>query len=263
MPEREDGAKSAVPAPESPVHRQLRLRQEQQLAEAKAAQIASGGESRIVEDLSGSIKPETMDALLEELVLRRNEEPTEEESEDYPKDRAELASEAGFKGTLAEFLDWLEESLVYGGMRRLPDTPDEYRPGKKVLRIELFTGGFSSDEHLLGRVFTSPYTRSAWRSMHAGGLYVYEFNDSWQDSDKEYQWLQPELGDPFETLGRARKIRVVSASGKEVQILEGYRTGIELLFTEEGSAPGSHPDINNPAGVLTIQPIPEERSYWK
>lgn len=257
----EQPVSTPVPVPESPVRRQLRLLQEQQLAEARAAQIASGGESRIVEDPSSSIKPETMNALLEELVLRRNEEPDDEP--DYPKDRAELASEAGFKGTLAEFLDWLEESLVYGGMRRLPDTPDEYRPGKKVLRIELFTGGFSSDEHLLGRVFTSPYTRSAWRSMHAGGLYVYEFNDSWQDSAEPIQWLQPELGDPFETIARARRIRVVSASGKEVQILEGYRTGIELLFTEEGATPGSHPDINNPAGVLTIQPIPEERSYWK
>lgn len=190
-----------------------------------------------------SAKKPTIDEAWEEL-LSKPQAPIER----YPKDRAELAVESGFTGTLSEFLDWIEDSLIYGGLVRKPIV-DSY--GRPKVQVDMITGGASSDESLLGRVYRSGSLISAWRSTHAGGLYVYEFPDDWFTSESR-EWLKPSAGDPFETIYAVRKVRIVSPSGKHIETLEGYENGVELIFDE--GTPDGRRDFNNISGILTVRP---------
>jgi hypothetical protein len=160
------------------------------------------------------------------------------------KDRAEIASEDGFTGTLPAFLDWLRDALVYGGIRVHDEAPNNY--GHPVVKVETVTAGYSSDEHLLHRVSTSIFPQSSWVSSHRGGLVVYEFPLDWFTSADELVWLKPE-SDVFETVHRARRIRVHHANGGYFEL--SYDTGVELAFQE------SDRDINEPDGLLIVRPI--------
>lgn len=111
------------------------------------------------------------------------------------QDRREALADKGFTGTLRGFLDWIAELLMYGGL--VESEPQEHPVfrGREVVEIAMITGGFSTDEHLLSRVFRdSVLLRSWWESTHAGGRYVYLIPTSSLASDEEREWLKPDNG---------------------------------------------------------------------
>lgn len=188
---------------------------------------------------------ERVDRLMEIIETRRAESEAlaEADPEGYreaERDSAEIASDTGFYGTLREFFDWLSDSLAFGSVRVAEPSPDAF--GHMRVEVVTVTGGFSSDEHLLGRVSRLPVFRGAWRSSHAGGRDVYEFAEQQLDWPAE---LKPEGSEPFEVLARARTVKVISADGETVVPFEG---GVELSYEE--------PDfrVGEPSGALVIRP---------
>lgn len=167
------------------------------------------------------------------------------------KDSAELARESGFTGTLRGFLEWLRDALVYGQVS--VGTPEADQWGRLKTRVELVTGGYSSDEGLLGRVSRNVLVQSAWQSTHAGGLYVYEFHQEWLESTDEHEWLAPDDG-VFRQIYRARTLRVIDADGRLVDL--SFTGGIELAYLEADR------DILNPAGVVIARPAPALDLPW-
>jgi hypothetical protein len=159
------------------------------------------------------------------------------------KDGAEIASEEGFTGTLSAFLEWLDEALVYGGVRVHDAEPDSY--GKTKMKVETITAGYSSDEHLLGRVSSSLLVRLNWQSSHRGGLEVFEFPE-WLRDETERVWLEPET-DVFETVYRVRRVRLYDERGDFVEF--SYEEAASLAFQEPDR------DINEPDGLLIIRPV--------
>lgn len=172
-------------------------------------------------------------------------EPTPE----YEKDRAEIASEEGFTGTFHAFLDWLKGALIYGGIRVHDPKPDEW--GRLATRVETVTGGFSSDEMLLGRLRRSMWLSTNWVLSERGGLDVYEFPYWLTDSDEERVWLEPDRG-LLQTVYRARRLRVYDRHGDYVEF--AYDGPAELVFQEPDR------DINAPDGLLMIRPAKDRDS---
>lgn len=169
-----------------------------------------------------------------------------------------MTSEAlgdGFTGTVPAFLDWLNSQLSYGGIVIGEPRPAELNEKKLVRQVQLITGGWSDDEHLLGRVAptsTPPslFGLSFWASTHRGGLYVYEVPVDRFDSPDELTWLEPET-DVFEYVHRAREVIVRTSQDDEFSIQVSY--GAKVSFLEPRR------DINRPAGVLVVEPIgPDE-----
>lgn len=159
------------------------------------------------------------------------------------KDRAQIAAETGFTGTFSAFLSWLNDSLAYGGILVYDATNDA---GREVTRVETITGGYSSDEQLLGRIRESLLVSYNWVSSHRGGLDIYEFPKSWMESDEENEFLAPEDG-VFHRVHRARRIRLVTENGDHIDV--NFDAGAELVFEEPDR------DVNEPDGLLTIRPI--------
>lgn len=161
----------------------------------------------------------------------------------------------GFAGTVPGFLDWLQEQLRYGGVGISDLVLAEASFDKRtVRRVELVTGGYSDDEHLLGRVYRgSMFALKFWRSLHLGGRYVYEVPFEHFDSPQEITWLQPE-SDVFEQLHRAREVIVRTPQGDEFSVSLPH--GAQLSFSEHGFD-GRGRDIDEPAGVLLVEPIDE------
>lgn len=50
--------------------------------------------------------------------------------------------------------------------------------GHPVTTVETFTGGYSSDEALLGRLRFALWPNASWVRSERGGLTVYEFGDT-------------------------------------------------------------------------------------
>jgi len=170
---------------------------------------------------------------------------------DHEKDRAQIAVEEGFTGTYAGFIAWLEASLVYGGVVVQPPETNEH--GRVTTKVETITGGYSSDERLLGRVSRCVYMQGMWRSSHAGGRVVYEIAEWMVNSTEELVWLEPDNG-VFERVYRVRTVRIYqedTSYGQVGDFIElAYNGAAELSFHEPDR------DINEPAGVLTIRPLP-------
>jgi hypothetical protein len=164
---------------------------------------------------------------------------------DEEKDNAELASKEGFTGTLADFLDWLDRALVYGFIHVHEESLNQF--GRPVIKIETVTGGYSSDEHLLGNVEHSVQFGSYWASKHKGGLVTYEFPVDLLSSNDEVTWLAPDSTDGlFETVYRVRRVRFYDERGDYTEL--NYDSAAELLFQEPDR------DINEPAGLLIVRP---------
>lgn len=159
------------------------------------------------------------------------------------KDRSEIASEQGFTGTFAGFIDWLEESLVYGSVRVHEPAPDDF--GRMKTRVETVTGGFSSDELLLGRLKRHWYMAHHWVSSARGGLTIYEFPTSVTSNQTDHVWLEPEDG-VFERLYRARRVRIYAADGSYTET--AFDDGVEFVYEERDR------DINEPDGLVIIRP---------
>jgi hypothetical protein len=170
---------------------------------------------------------------------------------DDSKDRAEIAAETGFTGTFAGFLAWLEESLVYGGIRHEMTEPDRW--DRRHVKVGTVTGGYSSDERLLHHVERSLMVRSFWVESHRGGGTTYEFPEAFLTSDEEHTWVKPATN-VFETSWRVRTVRVYAEDGSFVELSYGNSHAAELSFEEPDR------DVMNPAGVLSIRPLTKDQA---
>ena len=159
-------------------------------------------------------------------------------------DRALVASEEGFKGTFVGFIEWLRAALSYGDVSVHEEAPNGF--GRSVVRVETATGGYSSDEHLLGRLGRALYLQSNWVSSHRGGGTVYEFPMWLVDGTEDLVWLEPEDG-VFERLHRVRRVRIYDARGGWTDLV--YAHGAELQYEEPDR------DINESDALLIIRPL--------
>lgn len=170
---------------------------------------------------------------------------------DDSKDRAEIAAETGFTGTFAGFLAWLEESLVYGGIRHEMTEPDRW--DRRHVKVSTVTGGYSSDEKLLHRVEKSLTPSHYWVESHRGGGTSYEFPEAFLTSDEERTWVKPDTS-VFQTSWRVRTVRVYAEDGSFTELSYGNSHAAELSFEEPDR------DVMNPAGVLTIRPLSKDEA---
>lgn len=159
------------------------------------------------------------------------------------KDSAERASEQGFTGTFAGFIAWLEAVLVYGGVQVDDPAPNEF--GRTVTRMRTSTGGFSSDERLLGRIRRNYRLVTFWVSSSRGGGTEWEFPEYVTNGTEERVWLEPDTG-RFERLMRARRVRLYAEDGTYVE--QAYTHGAELFFEEPER------DLMEPSGVVIVRP---------
>lgn len=155
----------------------------------------------------------------------------------------------GFTGTIPEFLRWIQGWLAYGSVHISEPVASSRSWKGPVRRVEMVTAGYSDDEDLLGLVHLgrgnalSLFSLRFWESR--GGRYVYEIPAEDFDSESETVWLQPASA-VFETVARARKV-VIGMPQHDELVIEAPN-GVELAFAEPER------DINDPSGVLTIQP---------
>lgn len=133
--------------------------------------------------------PVDWEALVAEMIAHPEPVIPFEETE---QGQRELAAAPGFEGTLRDYLDWIEEMLMYGSLQLSEAREIDSPPfaGKLFHELRLVTGGFSTDESLLHRV-RQGFLSMFWMSEHRGGLYVYEIPDSMLESDEIYPWMRP------------------------------------------------------------------------
>lgn len=153
----------------------------------------------------------------------------------------------GFTGTIPAFLGWIEQHLVYGGVTIGEPEPARYG-NRQMRRVKLVTGGWSDDEGLLHRVDRSLFSLAFWASTHRGGLYVHEIPVEQFDSAEETTWLEPP-SDVFERVHRARTVVIVTPGGEHTFAVPA---GARLRYNEPDR------DINEPAGVITVEAIDPE-----
>ncbi|MFF2053726.1 hypothetical protein ACFVU2_19135 [Leifsonia sp. NPDC058194] len=163
---------------------------------------------------------------------------------DYEKSRTDIAAEEGFTGTFQGFIEWLGESLIYGGLRVHDPAPDQW--GRLSTTIETFTGGFSSDEHLLGRLRFSLWLTTNWVRSERGGLDVYEFPDWLVNDPEEREWLEPDRG-LVNDFYRVRTVRVYDRHDRDYVEL-AYDKPIEVVLLEPNF------DVMEPNATLIIRP---------
>jgi hypothetical protein len=112
--------------------------------------------------------------------------------EESPQGIREAETQVGFTGILRAYLEWIESMLMDGSLRVSPAEEHEWRSGR-YHRLELVTGGFSTDETLLGRVRQGRIAMH-WESEHAGGLYVYLIPEWALASIESSAWMRPDDG---------------------------------------------------------------------
>lgn len=155
-----------------------------------------------------------------------------------------------FTGTVPAFLEWLQETLQYGGITISEPRPDEYsaQADRLVRDICLITAGFSDDEHLLGRVANkSMFSFRFWESTHRGGLTVYRVPVEVYESPEELLWLDP-ADDVINEVWRARTL--IIDTGHSSRLTFALPAGARLRFSEPDRT------ICSPDGVLTLEQIP-------
>lgn len=160
----------------------------------------------------------------------------------------------GFEGTLAEFLDWLEEQLSGGGVRRGRRKMDAL--DREVQVIETVTGGWSDDEALLGRIpHHSMFGWKFWESTHRGGLTVYEIPVGELVSDHVTTWLNPP-SDVFETVPENTTLVVLGTGAHPDEVRIELPQGAQLRYreTDRSTFPRS--------GELIVEPRPRLTEPW-
>lgn len=162
------------------------------------------------------------------------------------KDPSEIASEEGFTGTLPDFVSWLGQHLAYGGIK-YREVPSEFRADKTEIEVRTWTGGFSSDEHLLGRVHMSIFMAMRWYSSHRGGEIVYRFSEAKWHSPKHTEWLAPEADESTVNYPRVGEVTIRDAAGV-LHTFDGFEHGIALTFSDPTASAVTD-------GALEIQPL--------
>lgn len=163
---------------------------------------------------------------------------------EYEKNKADLANEEGFTGTFPAFLEWLKDSLVYGGIRVHDPAPDRW--GRLQTTVETVTGGFSSDETLLHRLRFSMWLSTNWVRSERGGLTVYEFPHWLVDDTEERVWLEPDRG-LVNDFYRVRTVRLYDRHDRDY-VEFAYDVPVEIQVHEPNR------DICEPNATLIIRP---------
>lgn len=145
-----------------------------------------------------------------------------------PQGIREAEQDKGFYGTLAGYLDWISEMLMYKGFNLSEPMPHPMF-GREIRTLELTTAGFSTDERLCGLVLDSPLG-SMWNSSHVGGLFVYYISTKELASDHESQWLNP-ASTLVRTYHHARRIRLYDEHGDYTEI--SYPYGAEIHYEDD------------------------------
>ncbi|BAS11809.1 hypothetical protein AHiyo8_01120 [Arthrobacter sp. Hiyo8] len=127
--------------------------------------------------------------------------------EETEQGRREKEAQPGFTGTLQGYLDWLDEMLMYGGLTLSEPRLHPWRKNQLVHELKLVTGGFSTDEKLIGRVERDLLGLMYWESSHRGGLFVFQIPQDALDSGQVREWMKPETN-VFETIYLVDEIRI-------------------------------------------------------
>ena len=130
--------------------------------------------------------------------------------EETDQGQRELDAKPGFTGMLHDYLDWIEEMLMFGSLTLSEPQPHEWRKGL-FRELRLVTAGFSADERLIGRVERSLLGLRYWESSHRGGLFVFRIPQQALDSDHVHEWMEPET-DVFETIHLVDRIHTPHGS---------------------------------------------------
>ncbi|MDP9904595.1 hypothetical protein [Arthrobacter bambusae] len=133
-------------------------------------------------------------------------EAEQQHFEDTEQGKCELEAKPGFTGTLQGYLEWLDGMLMYGGLTLSEPQPHEWRKGL-FRELRLVTGGFSTDEKLIGRAERGLLGLMYWESSHRGGLFVFLIPQDALDSEVVHEWMKPETG-VFESFYLIDEIRI-------------------------------------------------------
>jgi hypothetical protein len=151
--------------------------------------------------------------------------------EESPQGIREAESQPGFTGTLRAYIEWIECMLMYGSLRLGPAEEHEWRGGR-YHRLELVTGGFSTDEALLGCVRQGRLAMH-WECEHAGGLYVYLIPEWALAETKASVWMPPDDGVLEEVYSVDEIVLQARATGNHVSLAVDPRLQKAVLSCEQ------------------------------
>ncbi|MDP9903233.1 hypothetical protein [Arthrobacter bambusae] len=132
--------------------------------------------------------------------------------EETPQGMREKEAQPGFTGTLRGYLDWINEMLMYGSIRVSEPQPHEWRKGL-FREVSLVTGGYSTDEKLIGRIRTGLLSMF-WESSHSGGLDIYLIREEQFANEAVQQWMRPDDG-IFEEIHLVDEIAVFTGPSRD------------------------------------------------
>ena len=153
--------------------------------------------------------PSQMDGRPMEVIRGLEKQPQDEPVpfEETEQGQREKEAQPGFTGPLQGYLDWLDGMLMYGGLTLSEPRPHEWRKDQLFRELRLVTGGFSTDEKLIGRAERGLLGLKYWESSHGGGLFVFLIPESALDDGQIHEWMKPETN-VFETIYLVDEIRI-------------------------------------------------------
>lgn len=105
--------------------------------------------------------------------------------------RREAWIDEGFTGTFDELIKWMDHALMNGHVRLAENyEANPLDPRRRVRRLELVSGGFSTAELAMARLRAGTLG-FYWESSHRGGLDVYLVPEQAASSDRTLDWVLP------------------------------------------------------------------------
>ncbi len=105
--------------------------------------------------------------------------------------RREAWIDEGFTGTFDQLVEWMDHALMNGHVRLAEGyEEDPLGPRRRVRRLELVSGGFSTAELAMSRL-RAGMLGFYWESSHRGGLDVYLVPEQAASSDHVIDWVLP------------------------------------------------------------------------
>lgn len=150
--------------------------------------------------------------------------------QESPQGIREAETQPGFTGTLRAYLEWIESMVMYGSLRLSAAEQHDWRSGR-YHRLELVTGGFSTDEALLGRV-KQGLLAVHWESEHAGRLYVYLIPEWALVDTKASVWMRPDDG-VFEEVYSVDEVVLQARGGTHISLAVDPRLQKTVLSSEQ------------------------------
>lgn len=157
--------------------------------------------------------------------------------------RREAWIDEGFTGTFEQLIEWADHALMNGCIKLAEDyEEDPLNPRRRVRRLELVSGGFSTAELAMARL-RAGMLGFYWESSHRGGLDVYLVPEQAASSDHAIDWVLPASELVFSAI-HARKVVVLDPGAMFTETVFETPMGAEVLYTED-------PDTGE--AVLTVR----------